>query len=69
MEIRSGGLEWKELTEETRNTLLDKCLDDICGDYGNTILKSSARNEYMIERIRRLLRRTAWALPGTTETG
>ena len=31
-------------------------------DYGNTILKSSARNEYMIERTRRILRRTVWAL-------
>lgn len=69
VEIRSGGLEWKELTEETRNTLLDKCLDDICGDYGNTILKSSARNEYMIERIRRLLRRTAWALQEQLKQG
>ena len=51
-----------ELTEEERNRIIDSCLDQVSADYGNTILKSSARNEYMIERTRRILRRTVWAL-------
>ena len=45
-----------------RNTLADQCLDKVAADYGNTILQSSARNHYMIQRTRRILRRTAWAL-------
>ncbi len=44
-------------------------LDNIVADYGYTVLKSSARNEYMIERTRRILRRTVWALQKTTGTG
>lgn len=62
VEVRNHGLQWADLTEEDRNRLIDKCLDDIAADYGNTILKSSARNAYMIERTRRILRRTVWAL-------
>ena len=31
-------------------------------DYGNSILYSSARNEYIITRLTRMLRRTVWAL-------
>lgn len=60
--LRKRGLSWKELDEETGNGLVDECLEEVCGDYGNTILKSSARNAYVIERARRILRRTVWAL-------
>ena len=62
VEVRKEGLDWAELTEEERNQLIDSCLDQVSADYGNTVLKSSARNEYMIERTRRILRRTVWAL-------
>ena len=50
-------MKWTELTEQERNEIADRCLDNIVADYGNTVLKSSARNEYMIERTRRILRR------------
>ena len=62
VEVRKEGLDWAELTEEERNRIIDSCLDQVSADYGNTVLKSSARNEYMIERTRRILRRTVWAL-------
>lgn len=68
-EVRKNGLEWAELTEEKRNSLIDECLDKVAGDYGNTILKSSARNAYMIERTRRILRRTVWALQEQLKEG
>ena len=38
-------------------------------DYGNTVLFSSARNEYMISRIKRLIRRSVWALTKQLEKG
>lgn len=69
VEIRKEGLEWKNLTEEIREHLLDQCLNEVASDYGNTILKSSARNEYMIERTRRMLRRTVWALQEQLKQG
>ena len=68
-EVRKRGLKWTELTEQERNQIADQCLDNIVADYGNTVLKSSARNEYMIERTRRILRRTVWALQKQLEQG
>ena len=68
-EVRKKGLNWKELTREQREMIADECLDEIVADYGNTVLKSSARNEYMIERTRRILRRTVWALQKQLEQG
>ena len=68
-EVRKRGLKWTELTEQERNEIADECLNNIVADYGNTVLKSSARNEYMIERTRRILRRTVWALQKQLEQG
>ena len=61
-EIHRLGLKWVSLTEEERNELADKCVEEVTADYGNTILKSSARNEYMIQRTKRMVRRTIWAV-------
>ena len=68
-EVRKRGLKWTELTEQERKQIADQCLDNIVADYGNTVLKSSARNEYMIERTRRILHRTVWALQKQLEQG
>ena len=57
------------MTEEVRNEIVDQCLDELAADYGNTILKSSARNEAMIERTRRILRRTVWGLQQQLQNG
>lgn len=61
-EVLRRGLDWGNLTKEQREEIADVCLDKVVADYGNTILKSNARNEYMIERTRRILKRTVWAL-------
>lgn len=53
---------WHTLTEHDRERLVDESLGEIIHDYGNTILHSSARNEYMIWRVRRIMLRTVWAL-------
>ncbi len=61
-ELVKRDLSWRTITEEERNQILDQCLERQAADYGNTILKSTPRKEYNIERMRRLLRRTVWAL-------
>ena len=69
VEVHARGLDWKTLSDETREELIDGCLDKVAADYGNTILKSSARNEYMILRCRRILERTVWALQQQLKNG
>ena len=54
--------DWHTLTEDMRERLIDESLREIIHDYGNTILHSSARNEYMINRVHRIMSRTVWAL-------
>ena len=60
VEQEEGG--WEGMTEEVRDRIMDECVDQAAEEYGHQILHSSARNEFMIERLRRILRRTAWAL-------
>lgn len=60
--LRREGLSWRNLSQEERERLIGESLEEVVADYGNTILHSSARNEYMIRRTERILRRTVWAL-------
>ena len=62
-------LSWTEMTEEKRDELIEECVEESVIDYGNTVLFSSARNEYMIGRIKRLIRRSVWALTKQLEKG
>ncbi len=62
-------LAWTEMTEEKRDELIEESVEESILDYGNTVLFSSARNEYMIRRIKRLIRRSVWALTKQLEKG
>ncbi len=68
-EVKKEGLKWATLTEEERNEIVDRLVDEVSADYGNTILKSSARNEYMIQRTKRMMRRTVWAVQEQLKSG
>ncbi len=62
-------MRWEELPEDLRDELIDESVEESVIDYGNTVLFSSARNEYMIARIKRLIRRSVWALTKQLEKG
>ena len=68
-EVNKEKLSLAELSEEERDALADRLVDEISADYGNTILKSSARNEYMIQRTKRMVRRTVWAIQKQLKSG
>lgn len=53
---------WTAMDETLRSELIDESVEESILDYGNTVLYSSARNEYMITRIKKLIRRSVWAL-------
>ena len=62
-------MRWEELPVGLRDELIDESVEESVLDYGNTVLFSSARNEYMISRIKRLIRRSVWALTKQLEKG
>lgn len=62
-------LDWAEVSEDTRQQLIDEAVEESIVDYGNTVLYSSARNEYTIVRIKKLISRSVWAMTKQLEKG
>lgn len=60
---------WQELSEEQRNSILEDCLQASLAEYAQSNLYASARNRYMEERMRRILRRAVWGLSKQLEVG
>lgn len=61
--------DWTAMPEEVREELIAESVEESILDYGNTVLYSSARNEYMITRIKKLISRSVWALTKQMEQG
>lgn len=51
-----------DVTESERIERVREAVSKAAGDYGNSIMDSSARNRYLIRRMTRIADRTAWAL-------
>lgn len=61
--------DYKDLTEEERKSLVHECVAKVTGEYGNTILQSSARNTYLAGKVERITDRTVWALTEQLKKG
>ncbi|WP_026515036.1 PD-(D/E)XK nuclease family protein [Butyrivibrio sp. LB2008] len=57
-EIISRKISWKDLPKEESDEILNRALTECVDAYGETILLSNTRNEFMVERIKRILIRT-----------
>ena len=67
LELYTGELEkssytWFDIPTEEQAALMDRCIGQVAEEYGNTILRSTARNTYMIDRMKQMGRRTVWAI-------
>lgn len=60
---------WTGMGEELRSQLIEESVEESIADYGNTVLYSTARNEYMITRIKKLIHRSVWALTEQMKKG
>ncbi len=67
--LEREGYTWTNVPEERREEMISESVEESIIDYGNSILYSSARNEYVITRLKRMLRRTVWALTKQLEQG
>lgn len=50
------------LSDEERRSLVSESIHAVADNYGNTILKSTSRNEYLIKRMEELADKTLWAI-------
>lgn len=60
--VKEKKLDWTNLTVTQRMQNVNESVQEVANDYGNTILQSSARNQYMVQRMERMTDRTIWAL-------
>ena len=67
--VDKGNYDWFELREEDRLQLAEESVEEVITDYRNTLLFDSARNEYMISRMHRLVKRAVWALTEQIKMG
>lgn len=60
--IRSGGYDWFTVPEEERDAMAEASVEEAAYAYGQQILLDSARNEYIIRRMKRIMKRTVKAM-------
>ena len=60
--VREQGRQWKDLGDEERDALAERCVDEAAERSGQQILESSARNAYMIRRAKRMVKKSVWVL-------
>lgn len=54
--------DWRKMDDAERDRFSDECVDAAVMSYNNQIMKDSHHYEYLISRVRRIMRRTAWAV-------
>lgn len=67
--VDKGSYDWFALEDKIREKLAEECVEEVITDYRNTLLFDSSRNEYMIARMRRLVKRAVWAMTEQIKKG
>ena len=67
--LEKAGYQWTNIPHNIQETYIQESVEECIVDYSNSILYSSARNAYMITRLKRMLRRTVWALTKQLQKG
>lgn len=67
--VERTGKGWTGIEESKRRQYARESIEEAVTDYGNFVLYSSSRNEYMITRMTRIMERTVWALTRQLEKG
>ena len=67
--LRKEGISWKEMTDAQRDACADQALEEVVHGYRNNLLHDTAKNTWMIARIREMLHRTVWALQMQVKRG
>lgn len=60
--LKDNGLSFNDAVSMSMDEILDKCIDEAITEYGNTAIYFSFRDKYQIKRLRRIAKRTLWAL-------
>ena len=67
--VQESGYQWTDIPEEKQEEWLEESVKETVSGYENTALSDTARNSYVINRVKRMMRRTVWALIKQLERG
>lgn len=67
--VEHHGYQWTNIPREEQDRFVEESVAESIADYENSVLYSSARNEYMIVRLTRMVNRTVWAVIKQLERG
>ena len=67
--LEENGIPWREADRAKQEEILDTCVDQAIEQCRRGIFRESARNEQLSDRIRRIARRTVWALVEQVKAG
>ena len=68
-QLQARGWDWGEISREEADPVMERCVDQVAAEYGGRLLHSSARAEYTIHRIKRILCRSFWAMHEQIKAG
>lgn len=60
--LQGSGCDWSEIPMDQQMMMIDRCVEEVSDEYQGGMLHGSAREEYTICRLKRIMRRTVWAL-------
>ena len=60
--LKEKEIAWENLSGEERIKYVKESVEKVINEYGNTIFKSSARNQYLAHRLEQMTDKTIWAL-------
>lgn len=60
---------WHDVPDELRDELADQCVRDVTADERQLILYDNFRNQFLIYRLKRMVKRTIWALQQQLKKG
>lgn len=68
-ELAKRNMSWNGMDEARRDMLVERCVDEVVLQYDSTVLYYTARDQYRIRRVKRVAKRTVWALAKQLEEG
>ncbi|HHT28574.1 MAG TPA: hypothetical protein GXZ82_15225 [Firmicutes bacterium] len=59
-ELQARGQDWADLSDETAQQLVNTLVDKVAPQMRSNVFMSSARYQYLVERMKRILRKAIW---------
>ncbi len=69
MNMKESGYDFRTITKEQSDELLDKSIEMIALDEGNEIFVSNRRNEYLLGKIKEVSAKSIWAIKEHVKAG